>query len=134
MGVRKGGREEEGGQLEEVSESSHSGRNSSVGQTGHSEVTGGHPEQIESEKRNQKPGNDRDETDNKQETPPTERTSQPPPPPLPTFRPPAPLPSLVLREKEEGNKLFRAGQYGQAMEKYSTAIDMLEEGEEEGAE
>lgn len=39
-----------------------------------------------------------------------------------------PLPPAVLDLKEEGNGLFRSGQYGEAVDWYSQAIDKLEKG------
>ena len=42
-----------------------------------------------------------------------------------------PLPPAVQRLKEEGNKLFRSGQYTEASEKYSMAISLLEQGKRE---
>ncbi|XP_005109510.2 sperm-associated antigen 1 isoform X2 [Aplysia californica] len=42
-----------------------------------------------------------------------------------------PLPPGVLTLKEEGNKLFRSGQYGEAVEQYSKAISKLEKDQDQ---
>ena len=42
---------------------------------------------------------------------------------------PPPLPTSVQFLKDEGNQLFRVGQYGSAVNKYSKAIKLLEAGE-----
>ena len=39
-----------------------------------------------------------------------------------------PLPPAVQQLKEEGNKLFRSGQYAEASEKYNKAVSQLEQG------
>ena len=39
------------------------------------------------------------------------------------------LPPAILLLKEEGNKLFRSGQYASAIDQYSKAISKLEKGE-----
>ena len=57
-----------------------------------------------------------------QEAPPTEVLVAPPPAP-----PPA-LPPAAQKLKEEGNDLFRRGQYGEAVERYSKSIKILQKG------
>lgn len=42
--------------------------------------------------------------------------------------PPPPLPSHIQSLKDDGNTLFRTGQYGSAAEKYSEAIQQLKAG------
>ena len=51
-----------------------------------------------------------------------------PPPPLVQRDPPPPFPLRVQSLKDEGNVLFRSGQYGDAVKKYSEAIRLLEGG------
>lgn len=50
------------------------------------------------------------------------QTSSPPPPP-------SPLPPNIQKLKDEGNSLFRCGQYGSAVESYTKCIKLLEAGE-----
>ena len=40
-----------------------------------------------------------------------------------------PLPDSIATLREAGNQLFREGQYGDAIEKYSEALTRLEKGE-----
>ena len=54
---------------------------------------------------------------------PVRPPSPPPPPP-----PPPPLPSHVQQLKDEGNSLFRSGQYGEAVKVYTKALQHLEKG------
>ena len=42
--------------------------------------------------------------------------------------PPPPIPSHIQKLKDEGNDLFRRGQYGEAVNKYTTAVNQLEKG------
>ena len=58
----------------------------------------------------------------RQETPPPKIQEAPPP------EPPPELPPLVKKLKEEGNDLFRRGQYGEAVNRYSKGIKLLEKG------
>lgn len=39
-----------------------------------------------------------------------------------------PLPGLIANLREEGNQLFREGQYGEAVDKYTEALNGLEKG------
>ena len=57
-----------------------------------------------------------------QETPPPKIQEAPPP------EPPPELPPSVKKLKEEGNDLFRRGQYGDAVNRYSKGIKLLEKG------
>lgn len=41
---------------------------------------------------------------------------------------PTPMPAEVVTLKERGNDLFRRGQYGAAVDQYTTAVQKLEEG------
>ena len=58
----------------------------------------------------------------RQETPPPKIQEAPPP------EPPPELPPSVKKLKEEGNDLFRRGQYGEAVNRYSKGIKLLEKG------
>ncbi len=49
---------------------------------------------------------------------------RPPSPP-----PPPPLPPHIQRLKDKGNGLFRSGQYGEAVQWYTKAVEKLEKGE-----
>ena len=57
------------------------------------------------------------------ETPPTSIIATPT-----TLQAPPPLPPALQQLKEDGNKLFRSGQYGEAALKYSIAINQLRKG------
>lgn len=57
-----------------------------------------------------------------QEAPPPKVQEAPPP------EPPPELPPAVKKLKEEGNDLFRRGQYGEAVNRYSKGIKLLEKG------
>lgn len=50
------------------------------------------------------------------------------PPPTVQEAPPPELPPAVKKLKEEGNDLFRRGQYGEAVNRYSKGIKLLEKG------
>ena len=58
-----------------------------------------------------------------QEAPPTEVQVAPPPAP-----PPA-LPQSVQKLKDEGNDMFRRGQYGEAVDRYTKGIKILQKGD-----
>ena len=58
----------------------------------------------------------------RQETLPPKIQEAPPP------EPPPELPPSVKKLKEEGNDLFRRGQYGEAVNRYSKGIKLLEKG------
>ena len=66
------------------------------------------------------------------EAPPPEPTQQEAPPApvqeAPPPEPPPELPPSVKKLKEEGNDLFRRGQYGEAVDRYSKGITLLEKG------
>ena len=51
------------------------------------------------------------------------------PPLAPVVVEPPPLPPGVARLKEKGNELFKAGQYGEAINQYQLAINILKDGE-----
>ena len=57
-----------------------------------------------------------------QEAPPTEAEVAPPPAPPPT------LPQPVQKLKDEGNDMFRRGQYGEAVDRYTKGIKILQNG------
>ena len=57
-----------------------------------------------------------------QEAPPPKAQEAPP------SEPPPELPPAVKKLKEEGNDLFRRGQYGEAVNRYSKGIKLLEKG------
>lgn len=61
-------------------------------------------------------------TEQTEEAPPTEEQEAPPPEPPPEF------PPTVKKLKDEGNEMFRRGQYAEAVNRYSKGIRLLEKG------
>ena len=59
----------------------------------------------------------------------TVKSPDPQPPVVATPLPPPALPTNVQFLKDEGNQLFRVGQYAAALKKYSKALELLEAGQ-----